>query len=160
MRRIVAFLSLCLMPFHDAFAEGGTCPPDYYPVNSPGVMGCAPIPAGDGVPSGPVWESRWGAIAIDFSKGSYGSAFAQGSKRQAQQGALKQCRANGGGKACKVSLVYFNQCGVMARGDTYGVTQGAGTLDDASKIALQRCSEQSRNCRVVLSECSYPTRVN
>ncbi|MBL8263015.1 MAG: DUF4189 domain-containing protein [Xanthomonadaceae bacterium] len=112
------------------------------------------------MPSGPIWESRWGAIAIDFTKGAYGSVFAQGSKRQAQRGALKECRSNGGGKGCKVSLVYFNQCGVMARGDTYGVAQGAGTLDEASRIAVQRCSEHSTNCQVVLSECSFPVRVN
>lgn len=147
---------------NNAKAEGGTCPPGYYPVNSPGVMGCAPIPSsgGSNIPSGPTWKSQWGAIAVDFTKGVYGSISTQSGKRQAQRGAMKKCRANGGGKGCEVSLVYFNQCGVMARGDAYAVTQGAGTIEDASKIAIQRCSEHTQNCRVVLSECSFPVRVD
>ena len=143
-------------------AEGGTCPPGYYPVNSPGVMGCAPIPSSGGfsLPEGPIWESRWGAIAVDFKKGAYGSVSAKGSKRQAQREARKSCRSSGGGKDCKISLTYFNQCGVMARGDAYAVTQGAGSIDDASRIAVERCSEHTQNCRIVLSGCSFPVRVD
>ena len=163
MRRIKVFLFLCLMPFHSAFAEGGTCPPGYYPVNSPGVMGCAPMPDGSGqsaVDVGPSWMTTWGAIATDNSVAAIGSVTGQGSKRQAERGATKRCHANGGTKRCKVSLIYYNQCGVMAIGDAFAVTHGAGTVEEASKAAIARCSSETRNCRVVLSECSYPVRVD
>lgn len=110
--------------------------------------------------TGPSWMTTWGAIATDSSVSAIGSVTRQSSKRQAQKNAIKNCRANGGTKKCKVSLAYYNQCGVMAIGDSFAVTHGAGTVEEASKAAIARCSSETRNCRIILSECSYPVRVN
>lgn len=156
---VVALLALFAPKF--AIAEGGTCPSGYYPVNSSGVMGCAPVPGGaEPFATGPSWMTTWGAIATDNNVAAIGSVTRQSSKRQAQKNAIKNCRANGGTKKCKVSLAYYNQCGVMAICDSFAVTHGAGTVEEASKAAIARCSSETRNCRVILSECSYPVRVN
>lgn len=162
MNRIWVICLFALFYANTAWAEGGTCPPGYYPVNTPGVMGCAPMPGGGGEPmaTGPSWMTTWGAIATDSSVSAIGSVTRQSSKRQAQKNAIKNCRANGGTKKCKVSLAYYNQCGVMAIGDSFAVTHGAGTVEEASKAAIARCSSETRNCRIILSECSYPVRVN
>jgi Domain of unknown function (DUF4189) len=164
LRLIVLALCVVFSAPKIALAEGGTCPPGYYPVNSPGVSGCAPIPGYGGgqdpVATGPSWMSTWGAIATDNSVSAIGSVTRQSSKRQAQRNAVKSCRANGGTNKCKVSLAYYNQCGVMAIGDSFAVTHGAGTVEEASKAAIARCSRETQNCRVILSECSYPVRVN
>lgn len=151
-----------LLYANTAFAEGGTCPPGYYPVNSPGVMGCAPMPDGtaQSVDTGPSWMTTWGAIATDNTVAVIGSVVGRRSKREAEKSAIERCRANGGTKKCKISLAYYNQCGVMAIGDSFAVTHGAGTAEEASKVALDRCSRETPNCRVVLSECSYPVRMH
>lgn len=164
LRRMVFALGIAFFSPTVVMAEGGTCPPGYYPVNSPGVAGCAPIPGYGGgqdpVPTGPTWMTTWGAIATDNSVSAIGSVTRQSSKRQAQRSAIKNCRANGGTKKCKVSLVYYNQCGVMTVGDSFAVTHGAGTVEEASRAAIARCSSETSNCRVILSECSYPVRIN
>lgn len=156
-------LFLCLMPFHSALAEGGSCPPGYYPVNSPGVMGCAPIPnAGGGVPDvGPLWVTSWGAISVDGPARVIGASHSQRSKRKANAAAIADCMARGGVKKnCKVLISFYNQCGSIAGGDTEATTYSAGTAEQAGNLALQRCSGLTSNCKILQTTCSYPMRVD
>jgi hypothetical protein len=146
-----------------AHAEGGTCPPGYYPVNSPGVMGCAPMPNSEGtatqhaVPRA-AWADRWGAIATDGPSATLGTSVGMRSKRQAEKMALAQCREKGGAK-CEVDLAFFNQCAVLVTGDSRYLTQGAATIEEASRIGVERCSKTDVNCRDYYSNCSLAERV-
>ena len=148
-----------------AYAEGGTCPPGYYPQNSPGVMGCAPIPNyrgsesdADGEDVAPVWSNRWGAIAVDFSAGKFGAGRATTTRRKAEREALKECKSEGG-KNCEIDITYFNQCGVIAWGSIYAATASAGTKEEASARALANCGKHAKECRIYHSDCSLPVRV-
>lgn len=144
-----------------ALAEGGTCPPGYYPVNSPGIMGCAPIPGGSSQPpdTGPSWVTTWGAIAADGDKQIVASSFNHGSKRRAESSAIKECRAKGGSKKCKTWVSFYNQCGALAAGDSQAVAFRAPTVDDASRGAMKDCSALTLNCKIIQTVCSYPVRV-
>lgn len=161
---LLAIVMLCLSSL--ALAEGGTCPPGMYPVGGPGAMGCAPIPGYESDDSevfnapSTRWAKTWGAIAIDSAQGKMGAVTGKMSKRDAQKAASSQCRANGGGVGCKnISLIYRNQCGVMAEGYGFAATQGAETIEIASKLALQNCSQQATGCRITYAACSEPVQV-
>lgn len=144
-----------------ALAEGGTCPSGYYPVNSPGIMGCAPMPGGSGQPpdTGPSWMTTWGAIAADGDKQIVTSSFKHGSRRKAESTAIKECRAKGGSKKCKAWVSFYNQCGAMAAGDSQAVAFRAPTVDEASRGAVKDCATRTLNCKVIQTVCSYPVRV-
>jgi hypothetical protein len=99
-----------------AMAEGGHCTPiGFYPISSPGVMGCAPIP-GYGDSSQPSqsspqkWQTRWWAIAVDGRKGSPGTAVGMQSKVEAESTAMMECRAKGGDN-CEVAGRQFPRMG-------------------------------------------------
>ncbi|MBL8263014.1 MAG: DUF4189 domain-containing protein [Xanthomonadaceae bacterium] len=165
MRSIGVCLLLCLslMPFVRVLAEGGICPPGYYPVNSPGVMGCAPMSGGGEVPqvAGPAWVTSWGAISADVPAGAIGTSYSQRSKRKANSAALADCRAKGGSKKnCSVLITFYNQCGAIAAGDNNGATFRAPTPEEASRHALKNCTDLTSNCKVMQTVCSYPMRVD
>lgn len=81
------------------------------------------------------------------------------SKQSAQKVAIAQCKANGGGKSCKVGLAFYNQCGVIASGDTATVMQGGATIEIASGMGLKKCSNDTTNCKIYYSDCSPPVRI-
>jgi hypothetical protein len=142
-----------------AMAEGGHCPPGYYPISSPGVIGCAPIPGYGGdsqspQPSSLEWQARWGAIVADGKKGSLGIASGMKSRHEAENVATVDCRAKGGDD-CQVELVYNNQCGVMIVGDRGYNTASAATAGEATQIGMKTCAASDTNCRVYYSDCSY-----
>lgn len=139
-------------------AEGGTCPPGYYPHNTPGVMGCAPIPGYNSEPASH-WAARWGAISMNFKNGSVGAVKNMESKSKAQKAALAQCRTNGGGDGCKDALTYYNQCGVIAWGESYAATYSAATIEKASERAVEICSTHTEDCQIYYADCSLPERV-
>lgn len=145
-----------------AMAEGGHCPSGYYPISSPSVIGCAPIPgygseSQSTQASSPEWQARWGAIVADGKKGSLGTASGVKSKREAESIATVDCRAKGGDD-CQVELVYYNQCGVMIVGDRGYNTASAATADEATQTGMKTCSASDINCRVYYSDCSYPVQ--
>ena len=149
-------LMICLDVAH---AEGGSCPDGYYPIGGQGSSGCAPIPGYGSSSSGSseqivVWEDRWGAIATDYAGGKFGVGKSWPSKSMAQAAAIKDC-VREGGKSCKIDLTYSNQCGAIAWGMTYAATARAPTLEEASSMALDLCSEASLECRIYYSDCSY-----
>lgn len=158
---VLIFASTC------AHAEQG-CAPGFFPGGAqPNGQICIPIP-GYGTtnnvsmtqPSIPEehWAARWGAIAIDDRNSEVGAAVDMHSKRQAEKAAIAQCQGKAGGE-CKVRLAYFNQCGVIAWGDTHYVTAGSATIAEASELALHRCGTASANCHIYYSACSYAERV-
>lgn len=159
--RYLMATSLCLCADGAAFAEG-RCPPGYYPVDTPGVAGCAPIPVipqtGPARSAQPQWETRWGAIAIDGTNSVVGAVTGMQSKRKAEKAAIKQCRAKGGDR-CEVELAYYNQCGVIAWGDTGYVTAGSATVPEASELAVRQCNQSTSNCRVYYADCSLPEHI-
>nr|WP_243851659.1 DUF4189 domain-containing protein [Xanthomonas cannabis] len=158
LRPSYSFLCLLLMT-GAAYAEG-QCPPGFYPIGGQGASGCAPIGGGDSggspQPSGE-WRKRWGAFAMDGSLGVLGATSKQKSKAEAKKLALKSC-LDLGGRDCKISFIYNNQCAAVARSlDGGGSTiQGAPSADDAKATALSACEENSRihSCEVIYAECS------
>lgn len=161
MKRLLLIGVLLLSPAL-SFAEGGTCPPGYYPHNIPGVMGCAPIPGYGGgarpVDPGPQWETRWGTVAIDHENGAFGSAEAASTPRQAKRRAKAACKAQGG-RNCRVGEPYFNQCIAVAWGDAWISTYSAETVARASLLAVEDCSLHTGDCQIFYSACSLPVRV-
>lgn len=165
---------LCVAPFW-VHAEG-RCPPGQYPIGDSRAPGCAPIPGATGgatetpspVPTGK-WETRWGAIAEDSGAGASGAPLATGvsesrkSKAEATKVALGQCKAVGG-KKCKISIAYFNQCVALAdptkeqlalgRGRSF--SYGAETLEQARALAMRKCetAEGGQMCKIIYSACS------
>lgn len=142
-----------------ALAEG-RCPPGYYPVDSPGVAGCAPMPIiPSRKPSEPrvMWVDRWGAIAADGKNAILGTATGMASKRKAQKAALLQCRSKGG-LACKVDMAYYNQCAVLVTGDKQFIVQVAATVNEATKLGMKACGMADTNCRIYYADCSLPQR--
>ena len=137
-----------------------SCPHGYMPLGGQGAgwTGCAPINASNIDPPdpGPQWASRWGAVAT--SADGFGASQDQRSKREAKKAALKSCKENGASK-CKVVQYFLNQCAALAWGETFGTNYRAGTKEDAEKMALERCSSRTGDCRIFFSGCSYPQRV-
>ena len=150
-------LMLILFILSDStFAEGG-CPPGTYPANPPATNICNPFPGNqsNGQPQQTQgrWETRWGAIAIDETVGTFGAVKNFASKRLATKAAVAACKANAGMR-CEARLSYYNQCAVIAWGDTGYATQGAETVKIASDLGLEACNKFSRNCKIYYADCS------
>lgn len=156
------FISIC----GPAYAEGGSCPDGYYPIGGQGVSGCAPIPeygvSDDAINEGeaiqPVWETQWGAIAVDFAMGKFGVGNARRTKSEAENMALDECKKEGGA-GCEIDLTYYNQCGAIAWGASNAVTFRAETKEIASAHAVEACSEKTTDCKIYYANCSFPARV-
>lgn len=104
------------------------------------------------------WETRWGAISMDFTNGKYGVATNMPSKSMAQEYAIAQCRGTGG-KECEDALTYHNQCGVIAWGENYAATHSAKTKEEASEFALGICKKHTEDCQIFYADCSLPERI-
>lgn len=158
---LLAIILLGIVSF--AYAEGGTCPPGYYPIGGQGASGCAPIPDSEEAdeessPPSVRWADRWGAIAIDNTSSEVGVITSMPSKSKAEKAALAQCRAKGS-DACKVKLAYYNQCAAIVWGNTGYNTTHAATKERASEIGMQSCGAEDSNCRVFYADCSLPERI-
>jgi hypothetical protein len=149
---------LCLASA-SAWSQQMMCPPGSVPIGggNAGWVGCSPVPGSTVAPNpGPAWSTRWGAIAT--ANGAFGTANAMSSARKAEKMALKQCKGKGG-KDCRVTLSFANQCAALAWGAAVNTTQPAGDLPEAEALALRTCSERTQNCKVFYSACSYPQRI-
>lgn len=162
--RLVLFLmlSVACVP---AFAQ---CPAG---IPSAGNPGCIPPDQSNspyyqqngGASSGPreEWAHRWGAIAMDTSRNSVGIGVAEmmSSERKAKTTALQDCRSKGG-KQCELQLTYHDQCGVLVWAAVGHNTMRAGTVEEAEKMALDKCAQDGlKDCKVYYSSCSYPERL-
>lgn len=163
MRTIgLLLLSLGLVASGIARAEQG-CSDGFYPGGSqPGGQVCVPIPGygtsgGGNEQPGERWQNRWGAVAM-APDGKAGAANDAPSKRQAEKIALGHCKSKGGTN-CVVEISYRNSCGAVAWGSGKMSAARAGTVTEASNMALQSCSEASSECEIYYSGCSLPERV-
>ena len=96
-----------------------------------------------------------GAIAPSPTDAILGVAESVGSKKEAEQIALKDCKAKGG-KDCKVNLAYHNQCAVMIVGDESLESYGNATIAEATQRGLADCNQREKGCRVYYSACAKP----
>jgi hypothetical protein len=138
-----------------AYAEGG-CPPGMIPYSGTDLSSCGPIPAGYGQraqPAGPHWEARWGAMATDPDNAALGAVEGLPSKRKAKRSAMAACKGRGG-KACRVNIVYHNQCAAMIVGARYINFHGGVTVEEAIATAMQTCQADDTSCSVYYSACS------
>jgi hypothetical protein len=150
-----------------AQAQTISCPEGYVPIGGADVQGCAPNPdhpiwqnSSPPAPSGPVWATRWGAVAVDAQLSRFGGSEGHKSERGAIKAAIKQCQANGGGKSCKVTGGgWYNQCGALAWGDQVFRVVSAGTSEEATQYALSGCGQSTKNCKIYYSGCSHAERV-
>lgn len=143
---------------YQARAQVG-CPPGYYPIGggNAGWHDCAPAGNSASPPEpGPRWATQWGSIAA--GKGGYGKALGSSRKSKAKREALRECKASGGRK-CEVLLIFYNQCGALAWGNTGNATFRAPNAADAEAGALTECAKHTTDCRIFFSGCSYPRLV-
>ena len=142
----------------------GNCPNGYYPIGggSAGWEGCAPIGpgagAGDSGEPEPQLETRWGAIAT--TDGALGVSKSKNSQSSAEQQAMSDCQAQvkPGGKPCVIRLAYYNQCAAVAWGDGGSLWARSADVKKAESMALANCKNDSTNCEVLYSACSYAER--
>jgi Domain of unknown function (DUF4189) len=117
--------------------------------------------AADSPPDGPVWETRWGAIARGKA-GGWGAVSDMLSERSAKKAALKQCETTATTRraGCKVSITYYNQCAVYVWGSSGGTSSSAVDITTASQRALELCGKTSSDCEILYSNCSYPRQLD
>lgn len=125
---VKTFLLLGLLGSNNLVFAEGNCPEGQYPIGDSSAHGCAPVPGYRNIANSSQnvirFEVRWGAIATDDTKGIVGAVKNVKSKRSANKAALQQCKLNGGGKNCEVTLTYYNQCSAVAWGDTSRAAAG------------------------------------
>ena len=155
---LYAFLFLGLSS--SVFAQYA-CPPGYYSIgggqDAGGFHGCAPLEGGNQQEGAPVWESRWGAIAL--TNGAFGTVTGMPSEAQASSAAMKQCEANSRQGGCQIGITYHDQCVALAWGDGQTSMWRSPDKADAESHAMQNCSEKTSNCQIYYSDCSYPEQV-
>ena len=162
MKRLALWVALSVN-CASIYAEGGSCPNGYYPVNGYGVSGCAPIPGYNQrlqtPPSAQTqWRSRWGAIATDEVNGVVGSSSGLSREAHAKEAALADCKSKGG-ESCRFAVSYANGCGAMIAGDNRFNVDRAATEQEAIEIGMRTCQREDKNCRVYFTSCSYPVRI-
>ena len=104
--------------------------------------------------SGPIWQDRFGAFAVDPTTGSYGYASGISSKKGAFKAAIADC----GGGGCAVTSWVRNGCLAAASGGISSYVARAD-LKQAEAAALERCSRNGVACRIEYSACSLPVRI-
>ena len=128
------------------------------------MVNCMPLPGAQGSGQserGPIWRSRWGAIAIDFGRSNAGIGVSvnASSKRKAKNEAMADCRAKGG-QNCRINLIYDNQCAVVVAGTGYGRSQGGATVEIAAAYGLRMCEKAGiKDCQIYYKACSLPVQV-
>ncbi|WP_313204295.1 DUF4189 domain-containing protein [Stenotrophomonas sp.] len=177
MKRVVTWIAwILLIPLGvssgRALAEGGSCPPGYYPIGGQGAQRCAPIPtsggsAGSGsqeirlsTPTGR-WVKTWGAIATSMSSDDAGVSDGKRTKAEAEKLAVERCGSTGA-KDCVVSKTYHNQCvSWLVPKDRNPNGQGAigtgGTPEFARMYAQSVCKNSVPGpCDEVYANCTKP----
>jgi Domain of unknown function (DUF4189) len=164
--KLTVFLVLCLIPCSSMVSADNGC---VYgesatgPRSQANPLGCVPDPrtlqqpqVQPEQPQAPRghWETRWGAIALDPMKGKLGAVTNYKSESSATKAAMAECYRQGGGKDCKLSMKYYNQCAAVAWGDKGYASAGRDVFEEANQDALQRCGKITTNCEVVYNACS------
>jgi hypothetical protein len=169
---LLLLASLLLLLSGMVHAEG-ICPPGMYSTNPPGMPGpisCAPIPsyaqnpgqqAAPQIPQQPPerWQDHFGAIATDTHVGALGAATNLVNQDNAATTAIADCRSKGG-LACKIEIVYRNECAAMIVGHPgYAIATGT-IMSEAAQKGMKMCTESGNtSCHVYYSACSLPVRI-
>lgn len=162
---IIVSVMLACMP---ATLKGQTACPQGV---TPGSQQC--LPTNQGAPSAPAparqprWKLTWGAFASDNAAAVVGTSSGEYSSRSARSAAMRKCSGMGG-KNCAVTLVYQNQCAVIADPidrdiqPRFGSDVSGPTIEEASKLALDSCYKKNggRRCEVIYSNCTRPVLVD
>lgn len=99
-------------------------------------------------------QDYFGAIAYSPSTRAHGWTYDYGSRREAQNVALAECRRHA--DDCVVAVWFRNACGALAVGlDGYGAGWEANQVK-AERSALKLCRRYSEDCRILRSICSSP----
>jgi hypothetical protein len=160
-------LALCLgagWGTHSASAQSISCGGSDTQSGGGSVVVCTPNETEPGstltsAPAGPLFQKRWGAIAVDGPAGKFGGVDGQTSKGAAEKGAKRECLANGGGKTCRIVISYVNQCGVMAWGDSQFTSASGPDINETADRAVRQCSQKTNNCKPYYAGCSYAQRI-
>tara|TARA_R110002020_G_scaffold12842_5_gene46686 strand:+ start:1952 stop:2332 length:381 start_codon:yes stop_codon:yes gene_type:complete len=102
--------------------------------------------------AGAASADNFGAIAFSQGTGGFGFSYDHGSRRDAENRAMAECRARTRG--CKVAIWFKNACGSVARGPNGWGSAWAGSRRQAEQAALRNCSQHSRGCRTLAWSCS------
>lgn len=95
-------------------------------------------------------RNNFGAIAFSQASGSVGYSYDYASSDDAARSAVNSC-----GQDCRVVIWFGNACGALAVGSGQAYGSGwAGTQNDAENIAMNSCSANTSNCRVVRWICT------
>jgi len=95
---------------------------------------------------------QFGAIAFSTTTGAFGFSYDHGSRRDAENRAMSECRSRSGG--CKVAIWFKNACGSVATGTNGWGSAWAGSRQKADRAALNNCSKHTRNCKVLAWTCT------
>lgn len=137
---------------------------------TPGSQQC--LPTGQGAAPAvtptrqPRWKLTWGAFASDEAAAVIGTSSGEYSSRSARRAAMRKC-SKMGGKNCVITLVYENQCAVIADPvdrdiqPRFGSDVSGPTIEEASRLALDSCYEKNgkRECEIIYSNCTRPVLV-
>lgn len=99
------------------------------------------------------WSDRWGAIAGDGVAGALGFVTGYRSKYLAERAAIKECLLDGG-KDCKTSLSFSNQCAAFVFGKNGGYSARAAEGRTAEKLAMSQCTSMDKGCQPLKTACS------
>ncbi|MBT2746929.1 MULTISPECIES: DUF4189 domain-containing protein [unclassified Lysobacter] len=161
MRPLGMMFALAAFPVCGAIA----CAPGEWLQQGAGWQMCVPMPGMSGNASQPgnsepVWEDRWGAIAVDDIDNGVGIGSASDMRRkgQAEKAALTACKKKGGTR-CAIKLTYYSQCAVLVWRDHGFNATGAPTIEKATQIGMEKCNKaKDTNCEVYFSDCSPQSR--
>ncbi|WP_082012006.1 MULTISPECIES: DUF4189 domain-containing protein [unclassified Rhizobium] len=154
-----------------AYAEGGTCPPGYYPMGG----GCAPLPPGYyGNQPGPGSDGKsglapeyhpttYGAIAMTLPRGFWGSRMHTSTQAAADKQALAACAAKGA-PGCRIVARVKDGCVAIASGfakDPGKAVTSNGKLItikvglfEAEQAAMQACQMSATGCQLHAVLCT------
>lgn len=93
---------------------------------------------------------KHGAIAYSGSTGKCGFSFDYNDRPSAESRAIKEC----GRGDCEVVVWFMNSCGALAQGDHAIGYAYAGSKAEAQQMALEKCSEDTKNCEVICWACN------
>ncbi len=100
--------------------------------------------------------NRYGAVAFDDSRNSYGWSVKHDSLAEAEHAAIADC----GGAFCKTVATFQNSCVAFAGGRNrvngfVGFSEfHRNNPKIAEKRALNACSRKANNCHILVSDCS------
>ncbi|MFC3226786.1 DUF4189 domain-containing protein [Marinibaculum pumilum] len=107
--------------------------------------------------AGPAMADAYAALSFDPAAGAVGMS-SHATKAEAEAGATKECRKEGGGQKCDEHVWSHNGCIslIVATKTAYGIGL-AGSEDAAKKIATEKCVQtggSESSCKDHFTACA------